>query len=723
MSLNRKLANLITTTGDVRASVLNNTSNLNAGLDSADVSAIANAVAGSGIIAYDSLGALPTTGLSVDQIAFVSLDSNNARYYISNGSGWYNVKLVNTNPKISSNVDSSITLNQNGTATTFNVIGTDSDGIAMALVTVESDGNMKATGTTLTRDSSVFTLDPLTQESGGTEGNFALTFTATDGIGKATLTKNVSLAYTMSSGGDSRGTYVLGGRTYEVVKFIGNGNITFNQDTPIEYMILGGGGGGSRGPGGAGGLRSNVLGYQSGGGFYAEAPMTVTAGTYSVVVGQGGASSLTTGVAGDSGGQSSFNGIISLGGGGGGPAIGNNGASQGRRGGSGGGGGNRYTSNPSLYPITGGPGTERQGFRGGDGFNQMSEYPAGGGGGTGSPGGDGKSHDPGVAGIGITNGITGTDIIYGGGGGGNTVRGRVNTTNGLANWKEPGGAGGGGYGGISTDSATALGVTSNGVDGLGGGGGSCQNRLNYAAQNAGDGGDGVVILRYIKQGSEPYKPIQRNVTPYHIASYSSFGTLTIPSIEFREDEGYRHHHMDEISSQINTAIQYSRTHTFPGENPRYATLYLTLWDSSSAVYCCQLRRTDTTSFFPALEYTYNPDSAGGPDGIYGAQRISVGVGDATDTFPSDTHYHRSDTESIADSDLTGIRFNQNGYAASASSISFDDGSGATTYYANVGTQGVAGGTTTGSAPKFREIRLYAETADTENLIWAAAVKY
>ncbi len=722
MSFNRKLANLITTTGDVKASALDNISNVNAGLDSADVSAIANTVAGSGITAYDSLGALPITGLSVDQIAFVSIDSNNARYYISNGSGWYNVKLVNTTPKISSNVDSSITLDQNGSTTTFNVIGSDSDGIAVALVTVESDGNMKATGTTLTRDSSVFTLDPLTQESGGAEGNFTLTFTATDGIGKATLTKNVSLEYTMSSGGDSRGTYVLGGRTYEVVKFIGNGNITFNQDTPIEYLILGGGGGGSRGPGGAGGLRSNVLGYQSGGGFYAEAPMTVTAGTYSVVVGQGGASSLTGGVYADSGGQSSFNGIVSLGGGAGGPAVGNNTASLGKRGGSGGGGGNRYTTDAVTYPIFGGAGTERQGFRGGDGFNQMYEYTTGGGGGTGSPGQDGKSHDPRPAGVGTINGITGTDIIYGGGGGGNAVKGRVNNTNGLGNWKEPGGAGGGGYGGISTDSATALGVSSNGVDGLGGGGGAGHFTLS-TSENAGDGGDGVVILRYIKQGTQPYKPIQRNVTPYHIAVYSTLSGLTIPSIEFREDEGYRHHQMDEISSQINTAIQYAHAHTFPAQNPRYATLYLTLWDSSSAVYCCQLQRTDMNSFFPALEYTYNPDSAGGPDGIYGAGRISVGVGDNAANFPSDTHYHRSDTEGIADSDLTGFGFSQNGYAASATSISFDDGSGATTYYANVGTQGVAGGTTTGSAPTFREIRLYAETADTENLIWAAAVKY
>lgn len=722
MSLNRKLANLITTTGDVRASALDNTSNLDAGFDSATVAAIANAAVGSGIIAYDSLGALPTTGLSVDQVAFVSLDSNNARYYISNGSGWYNVKLVNTNPKISSNVDSSITLDQNGATTTFNVIGSDSDGIAIALVTVESDGNMKATGTTLTRDSSVFTLDPLTQDSGGAEGNFTLTFTATDGIGKATLTKNVSLTYTLSTGGDSRGTYVLDGRTYEVVKFIGNGNITFNQDTPIEYMILGGGGGGSRGPGGAGGLRSNVLGYQSGGGFYAEAPMTVTAGTYSVVVGQGGASSLTTGVYADSGGQSSFNGIVSLGGGAGGPAVGSDTPSEGRRGGSGGGGGNRYTTDTVANPIFGGAGTERQGFRGGDGFNQMSEYTTGAGGGTGSPGEDGKSHDPGLAGVGTVNGITGTDIIYGGGGGGNAVRGRVNNTNGTGNWKEPGGAGGGGYGGISADSATALGVSSNGVDGLGGGGGAGQFTLS-TSENAGDGGDGVVILRYVKQGTQPYKPIQRNVTPYHIASYSSFGSLTIPTIEFRQDQGYTLYQMDQIASQINTAIEYSRAHYFPAENPRQATLYLTLWDSSSAVYCCQLRRTDTSSFFPALEYTYNPDSAGGEDGIYAAQRIGVSVGDASDTFPSDTHYHRSDTEGIADSNLTAIRFNANGYAASATSISFDDGSGASTYYANVGTQGVAGGTTTGSAPTFREIRLYAETADTENLIWAAAVKY
>lgn len=219
--------------------------------------------------------------------------------------------------------------------------------------------------------------------------------------------------------------------------------------------------------------------------------------------------------------------------------------------------------------------------------------------------------------------------------------------------------------------------------------------------------------------------IQRNITPYHIATYSGglgSGIIT-PSFEFREDQGYRHHQMDAIATELTNAIQAANSYTFPAENPAYAVMYLTCWDSSSAVYVAKLQRNNVNFFFPAIAYTYNPDSADGNDGLYAAGRISVGVGVDGDLFPSDTHYHRADTESIADSDLTGFAFSRNNYVTAATSTTFDDGSGSSTYYSNVGVDGEEGGTATGSAPTFREIRLYAESANTNNLIWSAPMKY
>jgi len=86
----------------------------------------------------------------------------------------------------------------------------------------------------------------------------------------------------------------------------------------VEYLIVGGGGGGGAGTdntrsrggggGGAGGLLTNV-----GGTF-----LQVSDGTYSVIVGDGGAGAGTAGNAGSDGDDSSFYGITALGGGGGG---------------------------------------------------------------------------------------------------------------------------------------------------------------------------------------------------------------------------------------------------------------------------------------------------------------------------------------------------------------------------------------------------------------------
>jgi len=58
------------------------------------------------IVAYDSIGVLPTSGLTLGDRAFVKTDSNNARFYISNGSGWYNTALFNTSPSITLDSDS-----------------------------------------------------------------------------------------------------------------------------------------------------------------------------------------------------------------------------------------------------------------------------------------------------------------------------------------------------------------------------------------------------------------------------------------------------------------------------------------------------------------------------------------------------------------------------------------------------------------------------------------
>ena len=249
-------------------------------------------------------------------------------------------------------------------------------------------------------------------------------------------------------------------------------------DVNVEYLIVGGGGGGGGdvgAGGGAGGFRTNKTGSQSGGGCAAEAPMFITAGTYTVVVGAGGnGGNSSTGWASD-GGDSSFNGIISKGGGG---APGWR-ATNGRPGGSGSGSTGQGGNNP-------GSGESCQGYNGGTGLG-AGNYPQGGGGGAGGSGENAPSQNQaGAGGPGLPNPFQDSNIgqLSGGqrylaGGGGGGVESNATVGN--------GGVGGGGIGGRQTPNLDP----GNGLPNTGGGGGGEDN------QTGGSGGSGVVILRYL----------------------------------------------------------------------------------------------------------------------------------------------------------------------------------------------------------------------------------
>ena len=168
--------------------------------------------------------------------------------------------------------------------------------------------------------------------------------------------------------------------------------------------------------------------------------------------------------------------LVALGGGGGGNFNYNNNDqvnSAGLVGGSGGGAGGH-----NEKAVSGGAGTEGQGFAGANNANPSSG--GGGGGGAGEEGSKPDSAKAGNGGDGKVVGITGEQICYGGGGGG----GGYAVTYGL------GGEGGGGDG--NYDKHGPL-LSQNGVDGLGGGGGGG----GYEAFG-GAGGSGVVILRFAR---------------------------------------------------------------------------------------------------------------------------------------------------------------------------------------------------------------------------------
>jgi len=166
--------------------LLNTSSEAAGGLDSAQVQNL-------GLQSFTTLDSLPSTGLVSGQQAWVE---SSGRLYISNGSGWYNVALINASPTLTLDQSGTIQLNGDTLSVTVTASASDSDDNQDIITfSVESDGNMVGTGTTVSQDSSVFTITALSADSGGTAGDFTLTFKATDQIAVDNETLSFSLTF------------------------------------------------------------------------------------------------------------------------------------------------------------------------------------------------------------------------------------------------------------------------------------------------------------------------------------------------------------------------------------------------------------------------------------------------------------------------------------------------------------------------------------------------
>lgn len=256
---------------------------------------------------------------------------------------------------------------------------------------------------------------------------------------------------------------------YTVHTFTSSGNFIVNSSSAIksiEYLVVAGGGGGGAWVGGGGGA----------GGFL-EGSFTPASESYTITVGAGGIGELNPGgyggmPRGRNGGNSSISGVATaIGGGRGGswsphPPL---------SGGSGGGAGHSTTA----------AGTAGQGFSGGVGrASSTNGYPTGGGGGAGGVGGNWSAAKSGNGGPGLPSSITGTQVYYAGGGGGGV--------HGSSNNAAPGN---GGIGGGGDGTGPSTGKAQSGQPNTGGGGGGNGN-AGGSRSEGGDGGSGIVVIRY-----------------------------------------------------------------------------------------------------------------------------------------------------------------------------------------------------------------------------------
>ena len=154
--------------------------------------ALASIEDGVGLQVYATLDDLPTTGLTSGDQAYIEATN---RIYISNGSGWYNVALINATPTLVIDPTGAITLATDGsTPTVITLTGTDSDNADANLTySAESDGSF-ANIATLSQDSSVFTITPLS-EANATPGSSTLTFKVSDGISFGSGTTTFTLSF------------------------------------------------------------------------------------------------------------------------------------------------------------------------------------------------------------------------------------------------------------------------------------------------------------------------------------------------------------------------------------------------------------------------------------------------------------------------------------------------------------------------------------------------
>ena len=245
---------------------------------------------------------------------------------------------------------------------------------------------------------------------------------------------------------------------YTVHTFLTSDTFVLPVDLVASVLVVGGGGGGGAAYSGGGGA----------GGFIEEHDYSLTAQSYSVIVGTGGTGGVLPYGDGGNGANSVFSSLEAIGGGGGVDA------GTGNTGGSGGGGSDGGS---------GGAGTVGQGNDGGSGYSGGAYVVSGGGGGgAGTVGGNGASAVNGDGGDGLESLLSGSSVYYSGGGGGGTGD-YVSIVS--------GGIGGGGDGGDG----------SHGVSNTGGGGGGGTMGLV-----GGNGADGIVIIRFLTPVVETVDP-------------------------------------------------------------------------------------------------------------------------------------------------------------------------------------------------------------------------
>jgi hypothetical protein len=199
------------------------------------------APSGSSTTVYATIDDLPLSGASTGDQAYVS---GNNRLYIWNGTGWYNIALINTTPSISG-AASSYTLASDGTATTVTITATDPEGIPITYsIASDTSGNVATVTQGTGANTNVFTITPSTNTANA--GTFSLTFRASDGVNIATAVSEFTLVFSIENSNYTTALITSVGANNAVNNsftdsssnshtITANGNVTQNTFSPYRH--------------------------------------------------------------------------------------------------------------------------------------------------------------------------------------------------------------------------------------------------------------------------------------------------------------------------------------------------------------------------------------------------------------------------------------------------------------------------------------------------------
>jgi len=194
---------------------------------------------------YDSIDALPTSGLTLGDRAFIKTDSNNARFYISNGSGWYNAALFNTSPSITLDSDSYSIDSDDGT-TVITISDSDFDQanlLAPTIAFIPSNITDSAVNTSISGDT--ITLSLRDSASGVYDAKIIVSRSDGNAVSTDSASLNITLASIVSLTASSSSVNEGNSVTFTLVTTVYDSGSTFNytitgiQAEDIEDSLTG----------------------------------------------------------------------------------------------------------------------------------------------------------------------------------------------------------------------------------------------------------------------------------------------------------------------------------------------------------------------------------------------------------------------------------------------------------------------------------------------------